>query len=578
MGEMGLHFTVKDNTQSLQHIKAYQASVARFGDGEIDIIAGNSIPYQEYNQDLAHQLREIIGSESTEGFLVCLPDVFENMERYNSSMRAFWQGHLAHYHELYQDICRAPWYGSTFISRPYIDLENKEPAKEYFEQLKLLWADKDILIVEGETSRSGVGNDLFSGAKSISRIICPSRNAYSQYDVIADAIRQHGKDKLVLLMLGPTAKVLSYNLSKEGYWAIDLGHIDSEYEWFLMGATHKVKLDHKHTAEHNYDQNITFLEDNQYGQQILCYIEQPLISVVVPVYNVLPYLDECLQSICRQTYKNLEIILVDDGSTDGSADKCYRYAYEDERIKVIHKTNGGLSDARNVGLEAATGHYLTFVDSDDAIAEDFIERLYNRLKAYQADVAVSSFYTYNSDTYSYGFYTSENRDHIVEVLSAQECLNYQCQSVPYIGPTMVTAWGKLYERSLFNNIRFPIGKKFEDGMTTHKLLLKAKKVVLDGKKNYQYRVRENSIMAQAFGNEELLKSARHAILASQIKLLDVVLAGLDTGRERFFAAMSLYNMRGRLEEHQLTDTHEYLALSQLLDLYEKGESGYFKKD
>jgi len=127
------------------------------------------------------------------------------------------------------------------------------------------------LIVEGETSRSGVGNDLFDNAHSIKRIICPARDAYSYIEQIQKAIIQHAENRLILLMLGPTAKVLAYNLSELGYRAIDIGHIDSEYEWFKMGATEKVRFTHKHTADFNED-GIKLEDDAVYEQQIICRI------------------------------------------------------------------------------------------------------------------------------------------------------------------------------------------------------------------------------------------------------------------------------------------------------------------
>ncbi|CYW40852.1 glycosyl transferase family protein [Streptococcus suis] len=260
---------VKPISQSLDYILEHSCSVARFGDGEMDIIAGHSIPYQDYDPQLASELKEILGLESNQHFMVCLSDVFENRERYTDACNHFWEGHLQHYQDYYRQICKAPWYGSTFISRPYMDLADKSLSATYFQSLKQIWTDKDILIVEGKTSRSGVGNDLFQEAKSIQRIICPSKNAYSQIEDILAAIQTYGQDKLVLLMLGPTAKVLAYRLSKTGMQAIDIGHIDSEYEWFTMQAQTKIKLQHKHTAEHNFDQDIIFTEDQEYLQQIV---------------------------------------------------------------------------------------------------------------------------------------------------------------------------------------------------------------------------------------------------------------------------------------------------------------------
>jgi len=264
---------VIDNEESLNYILKHHCSVARFGDGEFDIMTGKSIPYQTYDESLSNELKKIVGTESNEKLLVCMPDVFENLERYNEFCVNFWKQHLKANMPVYKSLCKAPWYGSTNLSRPYMDLADKTVAGDYFDHLRSLWNDKDILIVEGSTSRSGVGNDLFSNARSIKRVIGPSRDAYSAITLIENEIRNYGKDKLVLLMLGPTAKVISYHLYKEGYWLIDMGHIDSEYEWYKQGAVTKVKLPNKHTAEHNYDENIKFDDDDDYKKQIVSRVE-----------------------------------------------------------------------------------------------------------------------------------------------------------------------------------------------------------------------------------------------------------------------------------------------------------------
>lgn len=260
---------VLDIQQSLDYILEHHSSVIRYGDGEMDIMMGHGIPYQDYDETLAEQLRRMIQLESSPELLVCLSDVFEVLERYNPEAVNFWKKHLENYKEAYHRLCTAPFYGSTFISRPYIDLKDKSASVAHFEKLKKLWDKRDILIVEGENSRSGVGNDLFDNAQSVERIVCPSRNAYSKVQDIQEAIEKHVAGKLVFLMLGPTAKVLAYHLSKKGIQAIDLGHIDSEYEWFKMGATSKVKFSHKHTAEHNFDQEIQLLDDEVYNAQVV---------------------------------------------------------------------------------------------------------------------------------------------------------------------------------------------------------------------------------------------------------------------------------------------------------------------
>lgn len=263
------YINVKNIDETLDYVLEHKASVARFGDGEMDIIAGNSIPYQKYEVPLAEQLKTIMMTQSNEKLVVCLSDVFERRERYNDYASDFWENHLERYHELYRTLCTAKWYGSTFISRPYMDLVDKTPCGNYFQKIKNLWKNRDVLIAEGKNSRSGVGNDLFDHAASVQRIICPSKNAYNQLEQIQEEILKHISGKLVLLMLGPTAKVLAYRIADMGYQAIDLGHIDSEYEWFQMGAVSKVKLQHKHTAEHNFDQDIELLEDEKYNREVI---------------------------------------------------------------------------------------------------------------------------------------------------------------------------------------------------------------------------------------------------------------------------------------------------------------------
>lgn len=255
--------------QTLDYVIKNKSSLVRFGDGEVNLMWGWPIPYQNHDIELANQLKHIVGLQSNEKLVVCLPDAFEDRFVFTWWATPFWKEHMNVYMDFYKELCKGSWYGSTFISRPYIDYEDKSKAEGQFEKLKSIWANRDILIVEGITSRSGVGNDLFDKAKSVKRIICPSHNAYSIVDKIQDEIIKHAEGRLILCMLGPTAKVLSYNLCQMGYQVLDVGHIDSEYEWMKMGAKTKVKFHHKHTAEHNFDQDIEFIEDETYNSQIL---------------------------------------------------------------------------------------------------------------------------------------------------------------------------------------------------------------------------------------------------------------------------------------------------------------------
>lgn len=263
---------VKGIDETLDYIIEHNSSLVRFGDGEINVLAGHSIPYQDYDEELVSTMRDIIVQESREDLVVCLPDAFTDRFRFTSWAIPFWKNHMDHYMDFYRELCSDSWYGSTFVSRPYIDFEDKSQAKAQFEKLKSIWKNRDLLIVEGETSRSGVGNDLFDEANSIKRIVCPSHNAFSSVYEIEQEIEKHAAGRLILCMLGPTAKVLAYHLSQKGYQVLDIGHIDSEYEWMKMGAKTKVKFAHKHTAEYNFDQDIEFIEDDTYNNQIVARI------------------------------------------------------------------------------------------------------------------------------------------------------------------------------------------------------------------------------------------------------------------------------------------------------------------
>lgn len=216
-----------------------------------------------------------------------------------------------------------------------------------------------------------------------------------------------------------------------------------------------------------------------------------LITIVVPIYKVEDYLHRCVNSLLEQTYKNLEIILVNDGSPDGCGAICDEYAKFDDRIKVIHKTNGGLSDARNAGIEAAQGNYISFVDSDDWVHQEFISNLYKLLVKTNSDISICNFIKTSSESINLEITTGDTFQ-----FNNYESLKQLTNDKYYI--QMVVAWGKLYKRSLFDNIRFPIGRVHEDEFITYKLLYKANKVVLTTSQLLYYWQRQDSIMGSGF--------------------------------------------------------------------------------
>lgn len=211
-----------------------------------------------------------------------------------------------------------------------------------------------------------------------------------------------------------------------------------------------------------------------------------LVSIIVPVFNVEKYLERCLDSIVNQTYKMLEIILVDDGSCDGSGSICDRYANADKRIKVIHKTNGGLSDARNVGIEESQGSFLTFIDSDDYIHSQMVEILVGNINENLADISFCAYEQGNEQEY---FSNRSSECEISSVLlSGKEYLLYE---IPGVATTITC--NKMYRRYLFEQYKFPYGKLHEDDFLIYKILYKSKKIVFTPQKLYYYYQREGSI-------------------------------------------------------------------------------------
>ena len=206
-----------------------------------------------------------------------------------------------------------------------------------------------------------------------------------------------------------------------------------------------------------------------------------LISVIVPVYNVKNYLKKCVDSILSQTYSVLQVILVDDGSTDGSGELCDLLAKCDKRIQVVHKSNGGLSDARNAGIEIAEGKYFSFIDSDDYIEPDMVESLYKLAKSTDCQITISNMKRFFSDGGIETFYEPVNQ---ISVYEADE--RFETLKQPSV-------CNKLFLAELFNDIQFPKGKFYEDTFVYHELLYRAERVGLTGKVGYWYLSRKESI-------------------------------------------------------------------------------------
>lgn len=221
----------------------------------------------------------------------------------------------------------------------------------------------------------------------------------------------------------------------------------------------------------------------------------PLISVILPVYNVERYLDRCMESVMHQTYKNLEILLIDDGSTDLSGTICEKYATIDDRVRVIHQKNQGLSAARNKGIIESKGEYITFVDSDDYISCDMIEYLLFLILRFHCRMSLCS----HTIVFSKSGKKKSLGDGRETKLSAHDAL----LSMLYHGNVDTSAWAKLYKCDLFKTIRYPEGKLFEDIGTTYKLFIESENIACGFNSKYIYNIRSNSIVTTNFSPRKL---------------------------------------------------------------------------
>lgn len=216
------------------------------------------------------------------------------------------------------------------------------------------------------------------------------------------------------------------------------------------------------------------------------------ISVIIPVYNVEDYLCKCVDCIISQTYENLEIILVDDGSTDKSSRLCDNLLRRDSRIRVLHKKNGGLSDARNYGIEIATGKYITFVDSDDTVSVNYIETLYELIIKYNADISICNcVHCYEGENIEF-----KEADYAVAFEPEKAISNMLYQKL-----FLVAAWAKLYKIEFFYDIKFPVGKLYEDSAIMYQIFEKAKVIAFSNAGIYGYFHREGSITTQKFNEK-----------------------------------------------------------------------------
>lgn len=258
--------------ESLKSILEHSLSVVRFGDGELNVIRGIGWGFQEYDFALSNRLKEVLNSNES-NIAVCIPDVFKDRSRFTVSARRFWYDQVLNYLNYWNKYTiKGKIYYDALFTRFYMDLSDKDifPNRS-LELLKMIWDNSNLLIIEGAGSRLGYKNDLFNNAISVKRIICPAENAYSKYEKILAVSKMHAKDRLVLIALGMTATILAFDLARNGIRAIDIGHVDIEYEWYRMGTLKKVPVKYRYMNEVSCRQ-FERIEDKDYTTQIIAEI------------------------------------------------------------------------------------------------------------------------------------------------------------------------------------------------------------------------------------------------------------------------------------------------------------------
>lgn len=278
------------------------------------------------------------------------------------------------------------------------------------------------------------------------------------------------------------------------------------------------------------------------------------ISIIVPIYNVEQYLDKCVESLVNQTYKNLEIILVDDGAKDKSAKIADLWSIKDDRIKVIHKKNGGLSDARNSGIRIATGDYIGFIDSDDWINHKMYEILVNNLEKYNADISVCSIEkVYGEDIIKVNKILNKK----IDIFTPKEALENLIDE----GTLRQTVWNKLYKREIIKDIYFKVGKIHEDEFWTYQIFGRCKRIVYTDEQLYYYLQRLGSIMSKPFSMKRLdgLEARNNRLEYIKENFPELT---IKAKRSLFFSC--LYQYQSMLKSNHIKNQKNY---SQIIQRY-----------
>ena len=299
-----------------------------------------------------------------------------------------------------------------------------------------------------------------------------------------------------------------------------------------------------------YNEYVEFLEKIE---KKITYPKE-LISIIVPIYNVYPYLQLCLESIENQIYPHFEVLLINDGSRDNSKDICLEFVERDNRFKYIEQQNAGLSAARNTGILNATGEFITFIDGDDLIESNYLEELYHTALKNDSEIVVGSYKEFNEEDNNYYIHIFDYREEHYEYSELIENI----AQIERRGIEFETSWGTLFHRRLFENVLFPLGKNIEDTRTNYKLYMESCKTTYIHKDLYVYRIRKGSLINSM--TEKLLTDILEALL-ERIAVLSLV--GIDISQEKEMLKDRLQTRCLQAKEAGLENTEIYRRCKEI---------------
>lgn len=274
---LGKTLAIEDTESSLRRLIENEGSISRFGDGEFNVMCGGYEEFQSYDAKLVSRLKEVLRSagDNEPVHFVGIPVAMRSLRGFTKRSGKFWLIYCAQNRKKVAALLEpSAHYLDSQISRFYVNRKSQSQPRLFLNLWREVWENKRILIVEGEKSRFGVGNDLFDNVQLVSRVICPAENAWNCYDSIFESVKRIASDyDIVLLVLGPTATVLAYDLAKTGVRAIDIGNMDMEYEWYRYGADHQIAISGKYTLEAEGGMEVEGIGDEKYLSEFIMRIE-----------------------------------------------------------------------------------------------------------------------------------------------------------------------------------------------------------------------------------------------------------------------------------------------------------------